>query len=409
MKILVVQETDWLKRGPHQQHHLMERLSLKGHQIRVIDYQLLWRKEVKKRLYSRRQVLEKVSKVYKEANITLLRPAMVKIPGLAYLSLIFSHKKEITRQIKEFQPEVIVGFGVLNTYLAMKLAKKNGVPFIYYLIDVLHTLVPVKSFRWVAKILEERNLKNSDRVIVINDTLKDYAINMGSNPDQTHLIRAGVDLERFNPDIDRSRIRKQYKIEKNDFVLFFMGWLYDFSGLKEVALDLANVKNEECGLKLLIVGEGDLYAELKKIQQKYGLENRIIFTGWQPYQKIPEFLKASDLCLFPAHDNEVTRSIVPIKIYEYMAAGKPVIATRLPGVEKEFGHNNGVIYADEPGGVVKKTVKLIKNGDLAKQGLRAKRFVKRYSWNNITQDFETILEKASLNSVRDPQQLKTCS
>lgn len=82
-----------------------------------------------------------------------------------------------------------------------------------------------------------------------------------------------------------------------------------------------------------------------------------------------------------------------------MAAGKPVIATRLPGVENEFGHNNGVIYADEPGGVVKKTVKLIKNGDLAKQGLRAKRFVKRYSWNNITQDFETILEKACLNSM----------
>jgi len=353
--------------------------------------------------------LEKVSKVYKEANITLLRPPMVKIPGLAYLSLIFSHKKEITRQIKEFQPEVIVGFGILNTYLAMKLAKKNGVPFIYYLIDVLHTLVPVKSFRWVAKILEKRNLKNSDRVIVINDELKGYAIKMGSNPGETYLVRAGVDLERFNPDIDRSRVRKQYKIEGNDFVLFFMGWLYDFSGLKEVALDRGKIRNQESNLKLLIVGEGDLFAELKKIQQKYSLQDRIIFTGWQPYQKIPEFLKASDLCLFPAHDNKVTHNIVPIKIYEYMAAGKPVIATRLPGVEKEFGHNNGVIYADEPGGVVKKTVKLIKNGDLAKQGLRAKRFVKRYSWDTITQDFETILEKASLNSVRDPQQLKTRS
>ncbi|GAG97720.1 unnamed protein product, partial [marine sediment metagenome] len=274
----------------------------------------------------------------------------------------------ITRQIKEFRPGVIVGFGILNTYLAMKLAKKAGIPFIYYLIDVLHTLVPVKSFRWVAKILEKRTLRNSNRVIVINDKLKDYAIEMGSDPHRTFLVRAGVDLERFNPHIDRSRIRKQYKIEENDFVLFFMGWLYDFSGLREVALDLAKIKNEEPNLKLLIVGEGDLYAELEKIQQKYNLQDKIIFTGRQPYQKIPEFLKASDLCLFPAYDNEITHNIVPIKIYEYMAAGKPVIATRLPGVEKEFGHNNGVIYADEPGGVVKKTVKLIKNGDLAKQG-----------------------------------------
>jgi len=399
MKILVVQETDWIKRGPHQQHHLMERLSLRGHQIRVIDYQLLWRKEARKNLYSKRQVLQRISKVHKEANITLLRPAMVKIPGLDYLSLIFSHKKEIARQVKKFRPEIIVGFGILNTYLAMKLAKKNGISFIYYLIDVLHTLVPVRSLRWVAKILEKKTLKNSDGVIVINDKLKDYAIEMGSDPDRTYLVRAGVDFERFNSHIDGSKVRKQYKIEESDFVLFFMGWLYDFSGLKEVTLDLAKIKKKESNLKVLIVGEGDLYAELKKIRQKYNLQDRIILTGWQPYEKIPEFLKISDLCLFPAHDNEVTHNIVPIKIYEYMAAGKPVIATRLPGVVKEFGNNNGVIYADEPREVVKRTVELIKNGDLAEQGLRAKRFVKRYSWDNITQDFEAILEKACLNSM----------
>ncbi len=394
----MVQETDWIKRGPHQQHHLMERLSRRGHQIRVIDYQLLWRKEAKKNLYSKRQVLERVSKVYKEANITLLRPAMVKIPGLDYLSLIFSHKKEITRQIKEFRPEIIVGFGILNTYLAMKLAKKSGIPFIYYLIDALHSIIPVKPFRWVAKILEKKTLKNSHEVIVINDKLKDYVIEMGSDPDRTYLVRAGVDLERFNSHIDSDRIRKQYKIEANDFVLFFMGWLYDFSGLKEVALDLAKIKEKKPNLKLLIAGEGDLYTELKKIQQEYNLQDKIILAGWQPYEKIPEFLKISDVCLFPAHDNEVTHNIVPIKIYEYMAAGKPVIATRLPGVTSEFGNNNGVIFADEPGEVVKRTVELIKNGDRAEEGLRAKGFVKRYSWDNITQDFEAILEKACLNS-----------
>lgn len=391
MKILVVQETDWLKRGPHQQHHLMERLSLKGHQIRVIDYRFLWRKEAEKNLYSKREVLEGVSKVHKKANITLLRPAMVKIPGLEHLSLIFFHKKEIARQIKEFKPEVIVGFGILNTYLAMKLAKKNDIPFIYYLIDVLPSLFPVKSVQWVAKIFKKKTLKSSNGVIVINEKLKDYAIEMGSHPDRTYLVRAGVDLERFNPHIDGSRVRKQYKITKNDFVLFFMGWLYDFSGLKEVALALAKTKKKEFSLKLLIVGEGDLYAELKKIQREYSLQDRIVLTGWQPYDKIPEFLKASDLCLLPAQDNEVMHNIVPIKIYEYMAAGKPVLATRLPGVMKEFGNNNGIIYVNEAREVVKRTLELIKNGSLAEQGLKAKRFVERYSWDNITQDFEAIL------------------
>ena len=42
MKILVVQESDWLERNPHQQHHLMERMALRGHEIRVIDYPIDW-------------------------------------------------------------------------------------------------------------------------------------------------------------------------------------------------------------------------------------------------------------------------------------------------------------------------------------------------------------------------------
>ena len=43
MRILVVQESDWIKRNPHQQHHLMELLGLRGHEIRVIDYEVDWK------------------------------------------------------------------------------------------------------------------------------------------------------------------------------------------------------------------------------------------------------------------------------------------------------------------------------------------------------------------------------
>ncbi|MCK4733720.1 MAG: glycosyltransferase, partial [Methanophagales archaeon] len=49
-----------------------------------------------------------------------------------------------------------------------------------------------------------------------------------------------------------------------------------------------------------------------------------------------------------AIDDEKTRDIVPIKFYEYMAMGKPVITTKLPGVMTEFGEDHGVIYVDNP-------------------------------------------------------------
>ena len=130
MRILLVQESDWLARGPHQQHHLVDRLSVRGHKIQVIDYEITWREQEKKELYTRKEVFEHISKVLEEADITVTRPGILKIPGLDYLSLIFSHRIEIGRQIEQFHPDVVIAFGILNAYLAMNLAKKNGVPIV---------------------------------------------------------------------------------------------------------------------------------------------------------------------------------------------------------------------------------------------------------------------------------------
>jgi hypothetical protein len=174
LRILVVQESDWLKRNPHQQHHLMERLSLKGHEIRVIDYDIDWRKEKRKKRYAKRKVYENVHKIYPKANVQVIRPSTLKIPVLDYLSLWLSHKRELKRQIREFKPDVIVGFGIINTYLASKIARKHKIPFVYYWIDVLHTLITIKQFQFLGKKLEKATITNSSRVITINKKLAEF-------------------------------------------------------------------------------------------------------------------------------------------------------------------------------------------------------------------------------------------
>lgn len=390
MNILLVQDSDWLLRGPHQQHHLMEKLALKGHEIRVIDYEILWKARGKKQLYSGRQVLDNVSKVHQGAEVTVIRPGIIKIPWLDYLSLLFTHRKEIERQIKEFFPDVIIGLGILNAFLAVKAAKRNKIPFVYYWIDVLHRLIPFRPFHPVAKIVESKTLKQADRVLAINDNLKSYITKIGAPPERTQVLRAGIDIEQFNPIDNGNTIREQYGLKENDIVLFFMGWLYHFSGLKEVAARLAEAKDNN--LKLLIVGEGDAYDELQQIQRKYNLQDRVILTGKKPYQEIPGFIAACDVCLLPAYPTEkIMQDIVPIKIYEYMAMAKPVVSTRLPGMVKEFGEGNGVVYVNEPEDVVTKAIRLIQDGSLKELGAKARSFAERYSWDNITDEFEKIL------------------
>lgn len=392
MKILVVQESDWLLRGPHQQHHLMERMALKGHEIRVVDYEILWKTRGKNEFFSRKKVFDNVSRFYDGANITVVRPGIVKLPILDKLSILFSHRNEIRRQIDEFEPDVVVGFGILNTYLAMKLAKKNGIPFIYYLIDALHRFVSFKPFQFIAKEFEKKTLRDADKVITINEALKDYAVKMGADPDESIVLSAGIDLDRFNPAIDGSEIRKEYGIEPDDIVLFFMGWLYEFSGLREVAVGLATMISKYPHVKLMIVGEGDLFDELKGIKEKYGCEENIILTGQQPYEKIPTFVSASDICLLPAYNNDVMRDIVPIKMYEYMACGKPIISTSLSGILKEFGDGNGVIYVDEPTEVLERAIKLKEQRLIEIYGIKSRNFVEGHSWYLITNCFDDLIQ-----------------
>ncbi|MCL0097681.1 glycosyltransferase family 4 protein [Dehalococcoidia bacterium] len=391
MKILITQNTDWLIRNPGQQHHLAEMLSLRGHEIRVIDFELLWSTQGEKELFSKTKVFHDVSKIYDNANVTVIRPGIIKAPLLDYLSLAISYQRVLKQQIEEFNPDVIVGFSIF-AYLSGKVAKANNIPFIYYWIDVSHRLIPFKFLQPIGWMLERQTLKMADRVLTINDKLKDYVVKLGADPEQTEVLRAGINIERFDLSISSEIVRSQYGLEKEDIILFFMGWLYNFSGLKEAASQLSQIQNHK--IKLVIVGDGDAYEELQQIRDKYNLQDKLILTGKKAYHEIPAFIAASDICLLPAYPGEkIMHDIVPIKMYEYMAMKKPVISTRLPGVMKEFGEDNGVVYVDRPEDVVAKALELVQNGSVGTLGSKARSFVERNSWDNITDEFEKILEE----------------
>jgi glycosyltransferase involved in cell wall biosynthesis len=391
MRILVVQESDWLDRGPHQQHHLMERLSSDGNEVRVIDFEIAWRTKPRKEFCTRRRVVECAPKICSESHVNIFRPAILKLPLLDYTSILFTHSNEIRRQIVEFSPEVIVGLGILNTFMALQIAKQHRIPFVYYLIDALHTLLPIKELRFLGKMLESETLRHSDAICVINEALKDYAIKLGAPPKKIHVVRAGVDTERFNPSLDRDKLRAELGIQAGDVVLFFMGWVYPFSGLKEIASALVSIKDSYPHLKLLVVGKGDAYRDLQQIRESDS--EQLILVGWQPYERIPEYVATADICLLPAEKNEVMEKIVPIKMYEYMACGKPVISSKLPGIIREFGYDNGVIYADESMDVLRKAIELSNSGERIREyGCKARQFVGENSWNKVVSKFEKILE-----------------
>ncbi|MBE0526891.1 MAG: glycosyltransferase, partial [Candidatus Thorarchaeota archaeon] len=85
---------------------------------------------------------------------------------------------------------------------------------------------------------------------------------------------------------------------------------------------------------------------------------------------------------------------VPIKMYEYMASGKPVIATNLPGLMKEFGNDSGIIYIETPEELIPKALKLIQDKDLESAGAKARRSVESNDWNGIVTQFQEVIVDA---------------
>src|SRR2546427_1995337 len=279
MRILVLQESDWIERGPHQSHHLLERMSQRGHEVRVIDFEIGWRDRSTQERIAPRRVVGDVHKVYEDVSVTVVRPAFIRVPILDYVSAAVSHSFEIRRQVREFRPDVLVGLGILNAFEGIRLSRKRHIPFVYYLIDTLHRLVPEPAFRGLSKVLEGSNLRRSSLVLSINQSLHDYALAMGSREGRSRVLHAGVDLTRYNS-ADGPAIRSELGLAEDDLVLFFMGWMYPFSGLLEVSQAVLGGGPAPNGVRLVCVGEGPGWGGFVAHGEGSGNRGRMVSVGW---------------------------------------------------------------------------------------------------------------------------------
>ncbi len=392
LRIIFIQETDWIEKGPQQQHHLLERMSNKGHKVIVFDYEILWKENRDKGLLAKKINMKSPSKACPKCNIQLIRPRILRVPILNYLSLLVFFPHSLSKAIRKFKPDIIMGGGLLTVTIGQIFARRNKIPYIHFTTDKWHDAIPEKIFRRIGLALESRLASKANYNIVINEQLKDYELRIGAKDDTTKVIRAGVELDLFSVDPKtRKEMRTKYNYKENDRVLFFMGWLYTFSGLKEIVEELA--KHEDKNIKLCIVGKGELHDELVRLRDKYNLYDQVRIIGWVNYRDLPKYLSMADICLLPAHNNKTMNEIVPIKLYEYLAVEKPVITTKLLGVMREFGDGNGIVYADNSRDVFKHVVNLSKN-EINELGKKGKEFVKTHcNWEKHTNAYENIIRE----------------
>ena len=101
---------------------------------------------------------------------------------------------------------MIIGLSLSNGLIGLFLAKLFRIPYIFYYIDLLHTLIPLGYLQNFAKIISRYLFQRSDRVIAVTQYLKEYIINEGARKESVELLLNGISLE--NTIIDHKKMRR---------------------------------------------------------------------------------------------------------------------------------------------------------------------------------------------------------
>ena len=176
--------------------------------------------------------------------------------------------------------------------------------------------------RWLER-LERRMYRAADRIVTVGDGYRRNIESKVTPRQPIAVVTNGVDLTEFDPDDTGDDFRKQHRLG-DAFVCSYIGTVGMAHGL-EVVLDAAERLDDESNVRFVIVGDGAERARLEAEAAARQLADRVVFTGRLPKAEMPAALAASDCCLVHLKGCELFGTVIPSKIFETMAMGRPII------------------------------------------------------------------------------------
>ena len=402
MNILIVHEIDWIKKVPFEPHHLAEIFSTKQHQVFVIDCAEPNLSDIQGGLHTR--IIKDYHRLYDDASITLIRLSSLLIKGLNRLTYFLSCKKTIKKILVENSIDLIFLYGVAtNGIQCIELSRELNIPIIFRALDVAHKLVRIPFLQNHTKKLEKSIFSSADLVLTTTPQLSNYAEEMGSNSDCIKYFPLGVNSRYFKPMKKNNELLQELGIQTNDRIILFMGTLYPFSGIDHILKNFHLLQNQIKQIKFVIIGGGPDFNRLKSLTNELQLNKNIIFTGFVEQKQIPEYIAIADICLNPFVINTLTDRVIPTKILEYLACGKPVLSTPLKGtVELLPNENYGIVYS-QLDDFISSIEKLLQNkAHLDKLGENGFSYVKKnHYWDSLADQLIKIFDNLIKNQNND--------
>ncbi|MDY6853505.1 MAG: glycosyltransferase family 4 protein [Thermodesulfobacteriota bacterium] len=201
--------------------------------------------------------------------------------------------------------------------------------------------------KFLSEFQDKINLKLCQRAFVITKEILGKILNENPGLQATKFVElpSGANTDLFRPmPVRESRARLNIDLEEK--YVGFAGTLLRHQGI-DVLIDAAPlILEKESSTRFVIIGEGPMKETWMKAVESKGLNMRFLFSGQIDYEDMPTWISAMDICISPFVQSAGLRS--PVKIFDYMACGKPVIASRIEGTTDVFNQSEAIKFV-EPG------------------------------------------------------------
>ena len=384
MNILVIHEVDWLKKITYEIHHLSELFSLEGHKVYAVDIPDPGNFSLDK---ITRANIDNYNRVYEKSSVKILRTPIIPIKGLNRLSAYFTSYKFIKKILIDYKIDIAFVYSIVNNIKGtIRACNELNIPIIHRTFDVVHEIIVEKYMSNFVRKMEKESYPKLDLVIANTPFMKTWAEEMGAK--NVIVIPQGVDTNIMKNLPKDKELQKKYNINDNDKVVMYLGSILSHSGLDVIFNDMEKILKEIPEFRLLVVGDGPDLERLKQQSKQLGIYEKIIFTGFVPYKEVPRFCSLADLCINPFRMDgkyAFNDKLTPVKFFDFLSCGKPVLATPLQGTLYDFPKESNTIIYESLDLFTGKMIELLKNDSLDEVGQRGREFVgKNFTWDSVT-------------------------
>ncbi len=326
------------------------------------------------------------------------------IPKFLWVSLkdfkLIQHDKEaakvLEKAIVKHQPDLVYERSEYLQSASVRVVKKHKIKYFLEInapfIEEMKGFEGVSIWHNLAHKKEKKKCQNADKIIVVSSALKKFIVEKYSINESKIFIQPNC----INPNKIKlnnenvAEISNQYHLNGYK-VIGFVGSILPHHGV-DILIEAFNlVFHKNIKTKLLIVGDGSIVSHLKTTINKLNLQNNVIFTGKIPHHLVFNYIQIMDVCVM-AKSNWYGS---PIKIFEYAAIGKPVIAPNtLPLQDVMVNNENGIVAEMNAESIANAIQYLLENKDEANKMAETfkQQVLDKYTWQQAAKNIITLCE-----------------